>query len=150
MKLFLIALLCCSPMPKAKRVALSPELVAYGMAQSREVTSNPIPHSLITLVTQDATIINHGGYELSLNVGANKSDTITVDVTCDHVINGFCYVGAPRLQDGTKFVLVENESGHQKWSVTVPTTGDQFVLADYYWVGTDVHYTSHIVSTENL
>ena len=57
-------------------------------------------------------------------------------------------MGAPRLKDGTPFVLKMDKSNHQQWELASPTTGDQFVNADYWRAGMSVHYEISIVSTE--
>jgi hypothetical protein len=50
----------------------------------------------------------------------------------------------------TPFELITGKSGfqHQVWRVVTPTTGDQFVLAQYFWVGTGVLYKILIVAAE--
>ena len=103
-----------------------------------------------TIVTQVAHIANYGGWGLIINVGANKGDVITLDVKCNRDEAGQCFIGTPKLQSGSSFVLVKNEFRHQQWTIASPTTGDQVVNAAYYWVGTGVNYEITVVSTENL
>jgi hypothetical protein len=105
-----------------------------------------------TLVSTVIEIANHGGWSLEVNVGANKGDHITLDVKCDHDIQGNCLVGQPALADGTLFSLDVKHSGfeHQRWMVDSPNTGDQFINASYWWIGTDVHYEVRIVAIEAL
>lgn len=102
-----------------------------------------------TIITNFIHIANHGGWGLTVNIGADKSDKIELDVKCDHPVKGWCFLGIPKLEDGTLFTLVgPPEVGHQKWFVLSPSRGDQFVTANYFWVGSDVHYELTIVATE--
>lgn len=106
----------------------------------------------VTLVSSVIQIANHGGWNLEVNIGANKGDHITLDVKCDHDIQGQCLVGPPALADSTLFSLDVKHSGfeHQRWMVNSPNTGDQIISAAYWWIGTDVHYEIRIVASEAL
>lgn len=98
-------------------------------------------------------ITNHGGWGLSVNVGSNKGDAIRLDVKCDHTIQGECFIATPKLASGQVFSSVPCPTcgdGHQQWLIYSPTTGDQFVTAQYGWIGADVHYWIKIIATEKL
>lgn len=106
-----------------------------------------------TLITNKIYIENHGGYGLFINIGADKGDVITLDIKCDHTVNGQCLIEAPKLYSGEIFTSIKCPtcgSGHQLWKVKSPSTGDQFVTAQYLWVGVGVHYWIKIIATENL
>lgn len=101
-----------------------------------------------SLVTNDIVIKNHGGWGMAVSLGADKGDTITLDVRCDHDVNGECLLPTPKLLDGTVFTRILDEPDHQRYSLTVTVIGNQIVTAQYYWVGDDVHYHIHITSVE--
>lgn len=98
------------------------------------------------LVTNEIHIQNHGGWSLLANVGADPGDLITIDVACDHDVNGYCFVSPPSLKDGENFELIENNPRHQFYRLQVSNLGDQIITASYWWVGFDVHYTIEIVA----
>jgi hypothetical protein len=95
-------------------------------------------------------IHNHGGYSLLASLGANRGDHMQIDVWCDHTIEGDCFLTAPYLSDFTPFVLKHSSVGHQTYTLDAPTTGDQIIHADYWWIGAQVHYSIYISSEEPL
>lgn len=106
--------------------------------------------SAITVVSNTIGIANHGGFGLTVNVGVDQGDTILFDVTCDHDIVGQCLVSAPKLASGPVFKQLKNDFRHQKYQLTVPAQGNQFVTAQYWWVGTNVHYYIQISAIEKI
>lgn len=100
-----------------------------------------------TLISNDIHIHNHGGWGLQVNVGADKGDKIDIIVRCNYEENGECFVRAPEL-DGTPFDLVADHFKWQHWALTVDSTGDHFISAEYWWLGVDVLYDVHIVAVE--
>ena len=114
------------------------------------------------IITTDISEMNHGGWGSVINVGADKGDILTLDITCDHTDpsnKGMCFYGTPIVQTCSsfpnvkcntpiKFGLVSSTFGHQLYRASAPATGDQFIETQYWWVGTQVHYYLHITNLE--
>jgi hypothetical protein len=94
--------------------------------------------------------INHGGWSLDYNLGANRGDEITLEVTCKRAVRRLCLIDYPRL-NGVNFELLKPpRAHHQRFRATSPTTGDQFIHADYLGIGPDWLYHIVIIAAEPL
>ena len=103
-----------------------------------------------TFVSARIRMQNHGGWGLQVNVGSNKGDKIAIDVRCDHDYQGQCFIDVPKFASGTMFSRTLNVFRHQTWEAIVPSTGDQTIEANYWWIGADVNYDVRILAIEPL
>lgn len=111
------------------------------------------------------TTHSHGGWPLCEWFGANKGDVIQLDAISDAWLDSNMFFGAPQLTgDDTLFTQTENgqiscpkqqgwfkpgaKCWHEHWEALSPTTGDQYIWAQYLLFGTDAHYTIRLLSSE--
>lgn len=107
---------------------------------------------------------SHGGFPMQEFFGANKTDAVLMNVYCDAWLDSEFFFGPPRLTgDNTAFTKTASElvscpknhdfaSGancwYQQWVGNVSRTGDNYVWAQYLFLGTLVHYEIHVTASE--
>lgn len=112
------------------------------------------------------TTHSHGGFPLLEHFGANRGDIVNLDAICDGWLDSDFFFGPPQLTGDplafartiTEEITCPTDAGwfqngakcwHEHWIAKSPSTGDQYVYAQYLFLGTDAHYRVRIVSSEN-
>ena len=117
----------------------------------------------ITRVTEVVEVVNHGGYMLVVNDGANQGDRITLDVKCSLPSGSKeCFEDWPRTETAEQngflclllcanYAYLQNildDYQHQIYETSAYSTGDEFIIAPYAEFGWDKSFDVKITAKE--